>query len=854
MKKINNKIITYIGVVLFFIALSYSFVPEVLTGKIVNQGDISGFVGMSKEAKDWNEAHPENKTAWTDAMFGGMPTTMITGHKEGDYTDPLYKAIQIGKRPADYLFVSLLGAFLLMLSLGINGIIAIGGAIAVTFCSYNMQIIQVGHNSKMMAIAFLPWVLASIIFTYKKALGQNGKSSYGNSIKSWLPMTILGASLFAMALNFQIKANHIQITYYLAIIIFFYIVVLLTWIIIHKENRKLFGKFVVASALLLVMGLFGIGANANKLLTSYEYSKHTMRGGSELKTESGEKTSGLDLDYATAWSYGFQELPNLFIPDYNGGASAGAINPDKSATIQLLKSAGQGNLNAISKSLPLYWGPQPFTAGPMYIGAITVFLFILGLGLYKGKEKWWLLFPTIISILLALGNHFMPFSEFWFKYMPLYNKFRTVSMALVILQFTLPVLGFLVLDKIIKSEYDRKSFLKWGVISLLITGGFCLLSITGWGRTFTGPSDAGQQAILIDALIEDRKMLLRNDALMSLLLIVVTFFVIMWSYSEKRQDKALSKRITAGVIICLLVIINMFAVGKRYLNSDHFISVRAFDNQFVMRPVDKLILQDTTKSYRVLDLSVNVFNDSHPSYFHKNIGGYSPAKLQRYQDLIEQYLTPEINNIYKSFKGKTTLKEVEQSLPSMPILSMLNCKYIIVGADSEPLINNKAAGNCHFVDSVVFSKSPKEEIKLLGEVNLNNVAVIDISKKENLNIKDKIYDVSDYIEQVSYAPNELKYNYNIAEDRLAVFSEIYYPDGWIAKLEDGTPVNIMCADWTLRAVKLPKGKHTLTMHFAPKSYKVGADISKVSSCMIFVFLLFGILSAANEIYRKRKSI
>lgn len=855
MKKINKKIITYIGIILFFIVLSYSFVPEVLTGKIVNQGDISGFVGMSKEAKDWNEAHPENKTAWTNSMFGGMPTTMITGNKEGDYTDWLYKAIQFGKRPANYLFVSLLGAFLLMLSLGINGIIAVGGAIAVTFCSYNMQIIQVGHNSKMMAIAFLPWVLASIIFTYRKALGLYDKSSDGKSKKRWLPLTILGSALFAMALNFQIKANHIQISYYLAIIIFFYVSVLLVWILAKKENHKLFGKFMAASGLLLVMGLFGIGANANKLLTSYSYSKYTMRGGSELKTDNGEKTSGLDLDYATAWSYGFDELPNMFIPDYNGGASVGAINPDKSATIQLLKSAGQGNLNEISKSLPLYWGSQPFTAGPMYMGAITVFLFILGLGLYRGREKWWLLLPTIIAILLALGNHFMPFTEFWFKHMPLYNKFRTVSMALVILQFTLPILGFLVLDRIIKSEYDRKSFIKWGLISLLITGGFCLFAITGLGRNFVGASDAGQQDILLKALMEDRKMLLRNDALMSLFLVVITFILLLRSYSTKKADSVHSGKIMSGVIISALVLVNMFVVGKRYLNSDHFISQRSFDNQFSMRPADKLILQDTAKSYRVLDLTVNVFNDSHPSYFHKNIGGYSPAKLQRYQDLIEQYLTPEINSLYKSFVGKRTVEEVEDSIPSLPILSMLNCKYIIVNGNICPIINSGAFGNCRFVDSVVFSKSPMEEIKLLGDINLNNTAVVNISNKESLNISEQ-KDTTDYIELVSYAPNELKYTYNISSDRLAVFSEIYYPDGWNAKIEDETPVDIICADWTLRAAKLPEGKHTLTMQFAPKSYDVGTAVSKVSSIMIFILLVLGgiVSVSGNKICCRKKSI
>lgn len=414
-KTLMKKIGIYAGIVLLFLVLAYGFVPEVLTGKVVNQSDITGYRSMSQEAVAWNKAHPDDPTHWTDSMFGGMPTTSFMPSSDGDWTQSLYNLLLKGKRPANWLFISLLGAFLLMLSLGVDKVLAIGGAVAVTYCSYNFQIIQVGHNTKMQAIAFLPWVLAAVIFTYRSALrpwlgsalrqaqgpdkqvAEPVEATVADGWKSWLPKTLLGAVLFGFALSFQIKANHQQITYYLAIMIVIYALYVFLRICLEKnghfgklsDRRGAFGRFFAASALLLVVGLVGIGTNTIKLAPLYEYTQHTMRGGSELShPEGGEiNNSGLQLDYATAWSYGWEELPNMMIPNFNGGSSAGSVNPDKSEVVKLFRQAGQGNANEIAKSLPLYWGPQPFTAGPMYMGAITIFLFVLGLFLYKGKEN-----------------------------------------------------------------------------------------------------------------------------------------------------------------------------------------------------------------------------------------------------------------------------------------------------------------------------------------------------------------------------------------------------------------------------------------------------------------------------------
>ena len=862
MKSIVKNIAVGLGAIALFLALSYGFVPQVLDGKIVNQSDISGFVGMSHEMSEWNKAHPDNPTYWTDSMFGGMPTTAISTQNKGDYTQWIYDLLLLGKRPATYLFIALLGAFLLFLALGVNGVVALGGAVAIAFCSYNFQIIQVGHNTKMQAIAFMPWVLAALVYTYRAASGQ-AKGFCSASLRdpvrantpqkpfAWSEM-LLGAALFGIALSMQIKANHQQITYYLAIVVLLYALVEL----IHTLRTKAWKPFLTASLLLLVLGGAGIATNVNKLLPLARYTPQTMRGGSEL-TKEGSNAKGLDLDYATSWSYGWEELPNLMIPNFNGGASAGAVNPEKSATIKLLRQAGQKKLKETAKALPLYWGPQPFTAGPMYMGAITIFLFILGLGLYRGREKWWLLAATVLAVLMAVGSHFMAFTELCFKYLPLYNKFRTVSMALVVLQVTLPVLGFVTLDRIVKGEYELKTFRKKGIIAFVVTGGFCLLCYLAPGLfgSFESEADAGMQDVLVEALVEDRIALFRSDALRSLLLIFAAVGLIVWALSPKGQTghakafAGLGRRGMAAAGICLLLTIDLFAAGKRYLNSDHFTTPKDFSKPFAERPVDQMIKADEDPQYRVLDLTVNVFNSSIPSYHHKSVGGYSPAKLQRYQDLIEHYLTGEINGLYKRLNEADGLEEVGQWMADgTPVLNALNTRYVVLGADYPPLVNEAAFGPAWFVDSVVEAATPDEEIALLGSVDLRRQAVLERSFAPAVILSDN--EESDFIEMTSYAPNELHYRYSASSERLAVFSEIYYPNGWTLTLrssgESGTSASapkqipLLRADWTLRAALLPAGEHELVMTFLPESYRTGALVSRIASIGLLLLLLLAV--------------
>ena len=862
MKDIWKKIAIGAGVVALLLALSYGFVPQVLQGKIVNQSDISGFVGMSHEMSTWNKEHPDDPTYWTDSMFGGMPTTAISTQNGGDFTQPLYNLLFAGKRPATYLFVALLGAFLLFLALGVSWPLALGGAVAIAFCSYNFQIIQVGHNTKMQAIALMPWVLAALVYTYKSSRKDG---------RSWLPLTLLGSVLFALALSMQIKANHQQITYYLAIMVLLYALVELVATIRDKSWKR----FLLASALLLVVGCAGIATNVNKLLPLAKYTPYTMRGGSELSKDGGT-SKGLDLDYATAWSYGWEELPNLMIPDFNGGASSGAVDPDKSETIKLLKRAGQRNLRETAKNLPLYWGPQPFTAGPMYMGAITVFLFILGLCIYRRREKWWLVAACAIAVLMAVGSHFMPFTALCFKYLPLYNKFRTVSMALVVLQVALPVLGFLTLDSLVRKMPPVKELAKPLGIAFALTGGFCLLCwlAPGLFGTFSGASDAQMQDVLVDALIKDRIALFRKDAASSFFLISGAALLLLWAATPKGQTAhakefaGVGRRFLAAVAICALVLINMFTVGKRYLNADHFTTPKDFNKPFAERPVDKIILADEDPQYRVLDLTVNVFNSSVPSYHHKNVGGYSPAKLQRYQDLIDHYLAAEINGLYKVMGTAETPEDVAAHMASAtPVLNALNTRYIIVDDDFPPVVNDAAFGPAWFVNDAVTASTPDEEIALLGAVDLRTTAVLTKEIPGQAGNDGEAPAASlpaatpaslpaampaslpaatgNLIDLVSYAPNRLKYHYTATEDALAVFSEIYYPDGWHATV-DGEPLELFCADWTLRGALLPAGEHDIEMYFLPDSYRVGAAVSRISSVLLLLLLLGSVAGASIQ--------
>ncbi|MBP5539934.1 MAG: hypothetical protein J6X69_08995, partial [Bacteroidales bacterium] len=730
-----------------------------------------------------------------------------------------------------------------------------------------------------------PWVLAAIVYTYRTALGEYARTlqSAGSgavpedpipTLKSILPRLGIASVLFALALSMQIKANHVQISYYLAIIIFIYVVVLLVDILRRKapERGQALRNYAVASALLLVMGGVGIATNANKLIPTYNYTQYTMRGGSELSSDSDtHNTKGLDLEYATQWSYGIDEMPNLMIPNFRGGISQG-LSKD-SETYKLLRSAGHPEYAAYFQE---YWGPQPFTAGPMYLGAICCFLFMLGLFLFKGKEKWWLLVATLLASLLAWGNHFMAFTRFFFEYVPMYSKFRSVSMALTALQITVPVLAFLVLDKILKGAYARKEFSTKAWIAFGLTGGFCLLcwifpSLAG---SFLTDAEAGQPDALLDALRADRGALLVADARRSFFFIAITFALLLWVVMSKDGKKDLvdgfslkgygTPAIVALSVISLLILADLFSAGKRYLSDKDFMTKKAYKGQFAERDADKWIHQDTDPSYRVLDLSVNTFNDAFQCYHHKCIGGYSPVKLQRYQDLIDRYIFKEISQAEKVLSQVATLSEFEEQMPEMPIVSMLNGRYIIVQKDLRAAVNERAFGNAWLVRNIREAATPDEEIELLGQVDLHRQAVVGKDylpqfspdgfasvQRDETPGSDRASDEG--IVLTGYAPNELHYQFRSLTPSLAVFSEIFHPIGWKARIlyhpagaqtEADAPdipvaeeLPLLRANWILRAASLPAGEGEIVMRYEPEDYVLGANISRASSILLYLLLL-----------------
>ena len=848
-KEILRKALPYVIIVAGFVVIAYAYAPQVLQGKVVNQSDISSWKGMSHEILEWNEEHPDDPALWTGSMFSGMPSTQISVPYKGDATTPLYDLLFWGERPPSYLIISLLGGFLLFLAFGVNPWLSAVGAIAVTFCSYNMQIIQVGHNTKMVAIAFMPWVLAALVYAYRRK-------------------AFLGAVLFALALSFQIKANHPQITYYLAFIVFGYAIAELCGAIVAQKRQKAaragrlsdslltsgttvvppfretpLGRWLTASVLVLVGGLLGIATNANKLLPTYEYAEYTMRGGSELTHDEHNQTGdGLKLDYATAWSYGIGETPNLLIPNFNGGSSSGELSRE-SETYKYLRSVG-ANAENMRKGMPLYWGPQPFTAGPMYLGAVSLFLFVFGLCVIRGRYKWWIAGVSLLAVLLAWGSHFMWFSEMFFRYAPLYNKFRTVSMILVILQVTVPLMGILGVNAaLFGKERLPDSKIKNGLLTALgVTGGISLLFVLfpSLAGDFASSSDAmfGGNTALVEALRDDRRSLLRADAFRSLIFIVLAAVVFFASWKGKL------KAMPAVTLLGVLLLVDLWGVDKRYLNKEHFVTERNFDSQFTPRPVDNAILQDADLSYRVLDLSVNTFNDAIVSYHHKTIGGYSPAKLQRYQDLIDFHIAPEmsamIEDINSAIPTARTIGELEDVLGYYPVLAMLNTKYIVVDPGSLPLTYDGRLGNGWLVSRSRTASTADAEMAALGEIDPAVEAVIFDPDAADGTVTEYTGADSDRVELTYYSPNRLRYDVSAPASGLAVFSEIYYPAGWKAYV-DGEEKPILRADYVLRALLIDEGEHEVEFVFAPDSFVVGRDISLASSIAIIVLLAGAVL-------------
>ncbi len=796
--------------VLFFVALAcVYFSPIVFEGKTLAQHDITQFQGGAHEAQEYAKAMGK-EALWTNSMFSGMPTYLISLHFPGDWSGYLQKAMTLGL-PAVVanLFLALLCGYILLVALGVRPLVAVAGAVALGFSSYNLAILAAGHNTKSLALAYAPLVLGGLLVTYRR--------------DKWL-----GAALFAVGLTLNVHVNHLQITYYLLLLVAIFGIIEL----VAAVRAGRLPDFLQRTALLALGAALAVGVSFGRLYTTAEYSKYSNRGPSELKTAAPtapgqapaanpeETSSGVDRDYAFQYSYGVGETITLLIPNFYGGASQMPLSTDSNL-------AKAGLPAEYLSAMPTYWGQQSYTAGPVYMGAVVCFLFILGLFVVEKRTRYWLLAGTVLSILLAWGKNFETFNYLVFDLLPGYNKFRAVSMALVIAQLAMPILGALALSRVLGAKRNEElgtknageqkgsgsQFLIQRVLYAgAIAAGICVLAwLASFSFDFSAPIDndltkQGFTPQLLGALRADRADLLRNDVWRGLLFIGAALGALYFHLKGRLAG------LPTAAIMVLLVLVDLWGVDKRYLGENKF-QRETIAEEFQPTPADQLILQDKDLSYRVLNMQ-NPFNEAQTSYFHKSIGGYHGAKLRRYQDLIERQIS---NN-------------------NQQVLNMLNTRYLITGDARQPVQRNPGAlGNAWFVSEVKTVRSPDEEMAALNTLSPATVAVVDASKFPQQ--KAATYDIAgSTIALTNYSPDELKYRCNATQPGLVVFSEIYYADGWQAFI-DGKPAPYIRADYVLRALQVPAGAHTIDFRFVPKAYAVGNGISLASSIALLLLLV-----------------
>ncbi len=827
----------YILALAVFLTITFVYFYPVLEGKKLKQHDIKMFKGMSKEIADFRASTGE-EALWTNSMFGGMPAWQISVRYRANLMRYVDKFVTLGlPYPTNYVFLYFLGFFVLMLVMRINPWVSLAGAIAFALSSYFFIILGAGHTSKAHAIGYMAPVMAGIILTF------NGKYLWGGL-------------LTAIALALEIYSGHLQITYYLLILVVVYGVFQVVEML-RGKNYLHFGK---ASGILIAAALLAVLTHSTNLWATYDYGKDTMRGKPELTKELKVKSSGLDKDYITAWSYGLAETWSFIIPNVKGGASGLLGNRPE------LKNADPGYRKAIAQQGSAYWGAQPGTSGPVYVGVIVMFLFVLGLFIVNNKLKWALLAATIISVMLSWGKNFMPLTDFFIDYVPGYAKFRAVSMILVIAELTIPILAFMGLHKIFTETEEVKKKIKAFYISFGATAGILLIFyfIPSAFFNFTSSYEDsqfnqmlhGENAVQISSFItslEDvRIAIFKNDTLRSLFFLITAGIII-----KLLLDGKIKKPLFIG-ILSLLIFIDMFGVDKRYLNNEKkgskyemWESKRLAKTPFAPSKADNIILQDISEDYRVLDLTKSTFNDASTSYFHKSIGGYHGAKLQRYQDLIENNISPEISNLFKGLKSGTGFSEINNLLKNQQVLGMLNTKYIIYSPDAAPLINPAAFGNAWIVRNHKFVESPDAEIAGLKDNDLRTTAIID-KKFEDVVSTDYSFDSTASITLKSYKPNNLVYSFNSTKDQMLVFSEIYYDKGWNAYI-DGKESPYFRADYVLRAMSVPAGKHEIEFRFEPLVWAVGEKISFASSLLLILLLLFAFYREVKSCRHKRLS-
>ncbi|MFA5647405.1 MAG: YfhO family protein [Bacteroidales bacterium] len=804
MKLFLRKSIPHVtAVLLFLIATSLYFLP-LMQGKGLSQHDIQQFKGSAQEVIEHREQYGE-EPLWTNSMFSGMPAYLISTKYEGNKLSLVDELLRFTKYPSSLMFVALLGFYILLLALGVNPWLSIVGAFAYALSSYFFIIIEAGHNAKMHAIAYVAPMLAGVFLTFKK--------------KYWA-----GFVLFALFFGLNLKTGHVQITYYAA----FIGVAIAIGYLLDSIKTKEYKQYTKALGILVFAALLAVGANFSRLYFTYESGKYSIRGASELSTRQGDRTSGLDKEYATAWSYGKVETLNLLIPNLMGGASAADFGTD-SHTYKLLvdNQYPAKQAKAIVKQLPAYWGPQPMTSGPVYIGAIVIFLFMLSLFVLRGNMKWALLGVTVLGIMLAWGKNFMPLTDFFLHYFPGYNKFRTVSMILYIAEFTIPLLAIMGLQELFFGNVSKERFMKGFKWSLSITGGICLFFILFGKVFFSFETHFDSQYFppeMLEAVRLDRQSMMRADAFRSLAFILLSAGTL-FAYRLKKF-----KMSHALAIFGVLIIADMWTVNQRYLSSENFVPQKMVDLPFTPSPADMQILADNELSFRVYNRSVSTFNDASTSYYHKSIGGYHGAKLRRYQELIDHQIA----------EG------------NIRVLNMLNTRYVIDPSEQGPvaLLNPGALGNAWFVDSVTVVDNADQEMVALNSFDPKTTAVVDKRFAKQLTDYVAEPDENDQITLTDYRANRLVYQYSLSNDKVAVFSEIYYPAGWEATI-NGEVIEHIRVNYVLRGAILPKGNHEVVFEFKPKMFKAGYAIDLFSSLIIIVTALGWIAVSIRKSYMNK---
>lgn len=831
-----KKLLPDLIAILAFVLLSFAyFFPADIENRILFQHDTAAGAGAGQEVKEYYEQTGE-RSRWTNSLFGGMPMYQIA--PSYDSTKSLQwvqKAYQLFL--PDYVcltFMLMLGFYILLRVFGIPVWLAGLGGIMWAFSSYFFILISAGHIWKFITLAYVPPTIAGIVLAYRGKL-------------------LWGGILTALFVALQITSNHVQMSYY-----FFFVILFFVGAYFEKAWRtKTLPQFFKASAVLIVAALVGIAANVSNLYHTYAYSKETMRGKSELvQTGDAAKqtSSGLDRDYITQWSYGIDETLTLLVPNFKGGASA-ALSQSETAM-----SKANPMYSSLYGSLTQYFGTQPMTSGPVYVGAFVLFLFVLGCFIVKGPLKWALIGATFFSIVLSWGKNFMPLTDFFIDYVPLYNKFRAVSSILVIAEFTIPLLAIFALKRLLEEPEILKQEKKPLGISLLLTAGIALLLAVAPGSIGSGYVPAQEAQMLQNAvnqqmipanelsgilanLGEMRAELVSSDALRSFIIIGIGCSLL-WLYASGKLRSSLT---IAGITILCLA--DMWGVNKRYLNDAQFVPHSIRTKTFTKTNTDELILQDTSLDYRVLNFATSTFDDNNTSYWHKSVGGYHPAKLRRYQEMIEHHISPEMQAAYKAIA--TAGGEMDSvDANKFRVLNMLNTKYFIFPAGQQrqtvPILNPHAYGNAWFVNKVQYVNNANEEIDALDSIIPTETAVVDARFKDVLKGATESYkDSLSSIRLTSYAPNRLTYETNNAQDGIAVFSEIYYPDGWHVTI-DGQPAELARADYILRTMHVPAGQHTIEMRFDPTSLHVTEGIAYGALALLVIGIIVAVLIAKRK--------